>query len=238
MTETTVAVMEPQGRDVGLVKREEALSQTVADIEARIGAITIGNEGEYKEAAQLGRLVKRRTADVKAFWKPLKTAAHRAHAEICKREAAMLQPLTNAEKALREAMGAYVSEQERLSLLTEEAARKAAREEADRKLQEAIELEAKGDKVTAAAVIEEAEIMSEMSSAVSVAVSPKAEGVTTKKDWEIESIDDRCVPVMVDGAELRPVDTSAVMKLIRSTKGQVHIPGVVYREVTKVAFRK
>lgn len=43
---------------------------------------------------------------------------------------------------------------------------------------------------------------------------------------------------MVAGVEIRPVDRSAVMRLIRATKGQVHIPGVVYKEVAKVAFRK
>ena len=97
-TETTVAVMESQ--DLELVEREEALCQEVTDIEFQAGAITIDTEDDYKEAAQFGRLLKQRTAEVKDFWKPLKEAAHKAHAEICAREKAMLQPLSNAEKIL------------------------------------------------------------------------------------------------------------------------------------------
>lgn len=236
-TETTVAVMESQ--DLELVEREEALCQEVTDIEFQAGAITIDNEDDYKEAGQFGRLLKQRTAEVKDFWKPLKEAAHKAHAEICAREKAMLQPLSNAEKILKQTMGAYISEQERIRREAEEAARRAAQAEAERRLQEAIALEAQGKSDAADAAVEEAEIMDEMSNMVSVAAEkPKAEGVTTKKDWEIESIDSSKVPVLFAGVELRPVDTSAVMRLIRSTKGQVHIPGVVYKEVAKVAFRK
>lgn len=236
-TETTVAVMESQ--DLELVEREEALCQEVTDIEFQAGAITIDNEDDYKEAAQFGRLLKQRTAEVKDFWKPLKEAAHKAHAEICAREKAMLQPLSNAEKILKQTMGAYISEQERIRREAEEAARRAAQAEVERRLQEAIALEAQGKTSAADAAVEEAEIMDEMSNVVSVAAEKsKAEGVTTKKDWEIESIDSSKVPVLVAGVELRPVDTSAVMRLIRSTKGQVHIPGVVYKEVAKVAFRK
>jgi len=236
-TETTVAVMESQ--DLELVEREEALCQEVTDIEFQAGAITIDTEDDYKEAAQFGGLLKQRTAEVKDFWKPLKEAAHKAHAEICAREKAMLQPLSNAEKILKQTMGAYISEQERIRREAEEAARRAAQAEVERRLQEAIALEAQGKTSAADAAVEEAEIMDEMSNVVSVAAEkPKAEGVATKKDWEIESIDSSKVPVLIAGVELRPVDTSAVMRLIRSTKGQVHIPGVVYKEVAKVAFCK
>ena len=151
----------------------------------------------------------------------------------------MLQPLSNAEKILKQTMSSYIAEQERIRREAEEAARRAAQAEADRKLQEAIALEAQGKSDAADAAVEEAEIMDQMSNVVSVAAEkPKAEGVSTKKDWEIESIDSSKVPVLVAGVEIRPVDRSAVMRLIRATKGQVHIPGVVYKEVAKVAFRK
>ena len=38
--------------------------------------------------------------------------------------------------------------------------------------------------------------------------------------------------------KLRPVDQSAVMRLIRASKGQIYIPGIVYREVAKMSFRR
>lgn len=235
--ETTVAVISAAG--VEQTEQEQVLSRAVSEIEFQAGAIIIDNEQDYQNAASFGRMLKQKSSDVKEFWKPMKDAAHRAHTEICNREKAMLQPLVNAEKILKETMGAYVAEQERKRREAEEAARKAAREEADRKLQEAIELEDKGDKVTAAAVIEEAEIMDEAAATVAVAAEkPKASGVATKKDWKITSVDSSKVPTSVAGVEIRPVDMAAVMRLIRMSKGKIHIDGIEYEETVQMSFRK
>lgn len=235
--ETTVAVI--SAAEVEQTEQEQVLSRAVSEIEFQAGAIIIDNEQDYQNAASFGRMLKQKSSDVKEFWKPMKDAAHKAHTEICNREKAMLQPLVNAEKILKETMGAYVAEQERKRREAEEAARKAAREEAERKLQEAIELEDKGDKVTAAAVIEEAEIMDEAAATVSVAAEkPKASGVATKKDWKITSVDSLKVPTSVAGVEIRPVDMAAVMRLIRMSKGKIHIEGIEYEETVQMSFRK
>lgn len=235
--ETTVAVI--SAAEVEQTEQEQVLSRAVSEIEFQAGAIIIDNEQDYQNAASFGRMLKQKSSDVKEFWKPMKDATHRAHTEICNREKAMLQPLVNAEKILKETMGAYVTEQERKRREAEEAARKAAREEADRKLQEAIELEDKGDKVTAAAVIEEAEIMDEAAATVAVAAEkPKASGVATKKDWKITSVDSSKVPTSVAGVEIRPVDMAAVMRLIRMSKGKIHIDGIEYEETVQMSFRK
>ena len=61
----------------------------------------------------------------------------------------MLQPLSNAEKILKQTMGAYIAEQERIRREAEEAARRAAQAEAERRLQEAIALEAQGKSAAA-----------------------------------------------------------------------------------------
>lgn len=68
--------------------------------------------------------------------------------------------------------------------------------------------------------------------------APKAKGVSAGKDWEIVSIDGKSVPLMVSGVEIRPVDTAAVMRLIRASKGSIQIPGIVYREVAKMSFSR
>lgn len=236
-TETTVAVMEAEVVDV--TKREMNLSKQVTEIEFQAGAITIDSEEDYQEAANFGRMLKQRTADVKDFWKPMKDAAHKAHAEICSKEKAMLQPLTNAEKILKQTMGTYVAEQERKRIEAEEAARRAAQAEVDRKVQEAIDLDAAGDTEAAEMAMMEAEVMDDMSESVAVAAQkPKAAGVATSKDWEITGIDASVVPTNFAGVEIRPVDTAAVMRLIRASKGSIQIPGVTYKEVAKIAFRK
>lgn len=235
--ETTVAVI--SAAEVEQTEQEQVLTKAVSEIEFQAEAIIIDTEQDYQDAANFGRMLKQKSADVKEFWKPMKDAAHRAHTEICNREKAMLQPLANAEKILKQTMSKYVAEQERKRREAEEAARKAAKEEAERKLQEAIELESKGDKVTAAAVIEEAEIMDEAAATVAVAAAkPKASGVATKKDWKITSVDSSKVPTVVAGVEIRPVDMAAVMRLIRMSKGKIKIEGIEYEETVQMSFRK
>ena len=151
----------------------------------------------------------------------------------------MLQPLSNAEKILKQTMGTYVAEQERKRREAEEAARRAAQAEVDRKIQEAVDLDAAGDADGAELAMMEAEVMDDMSGSVSVAgTKPKAQGVSTSKDWEITGIDASEVPMNFAGVEIRPVDTAAVMRLIRASKGSIQIPGITYKEVAKIAFRK
>lgn len=233
--ETTVAVIETPD----VTEQEKTLSKQVTEIEFQASAITIASEEDYQNAAGFGRMLKQRTSDVKEFWKPMKDAAHKAHAEICSKEKAMLQPLTNAEKILKNTMGAYVAEQDRKRREAEEIARRAAQEEVDRKMQEAIDLDAAGDAAGAEMAMMEAEVMDDMSESVAVAgAKPKADGASASKDWEIVDIDTNLVPTSVAGVEIRPVDKAAVMRLIRASKGSIKIEGVTYKEVVKIALRK
>lgn len=120
-----------------------------------------------------------------------------------------------------------------------EAARRAAEAERERKLQEAAELETAGDKAGAESAMEEAMVMDEAATyTVPVTAKPKVSGVTASKDWEITDIDPKTVPLSLAGIELRPVDTAAVMRLIRASKGTIEIPGVTYKQVAKMSFRR
>ena len=136
-------------------------------------------------------------------------------------------------------MGDYLMEQERIRREAEEAARRAAEEERERKLKEAMALEAAGDKEGAEAAVEEAVVMDEATGySVPAPVKSKVSGVSTSKDWEITNIDTAKVPVNFSGMELRPVDQAAVIRLIRASKGIIAIPGIAYREVAKMSFRR
>ena len=59
-----------------------------------------------------------------------------------------------------------------------------------------------------------------------------------QKDWEITDIDLSKVPTSIAGVLIRPVDTAAVMKLIRASKGAIQIEGITYRETAKMSFRR
>ena len=232
--ESIVAVM-PELEPVD----EQQLTQEVTDIEFRAESFVIQTPEDYEAAGEFGKLLKQKAAEVTGFFKPMKDSAYQAHKAVCDREKAMLTPLKNAEKIVKKTMGDYLMEQERIRREAEEAARRAAEEERERKLKEAMALEAAGDKEGAEAAVEEAVVMDEATGySVPAPVKPKVSGVSTSKDWEITGIDTAKVPVNFSGMELRPVDQAAVMRLIRASKGSISIPGIAYREVAKMSFRR
>lgn len=218
---------------------DNELEEQVTDLECRAAKVLVRNDQEYAEAAEFGKMLKAKAAEVTDFFKPMKEAAHKAHKQVCDREKSMLSPLSNAEKIIKRAMSDYITAKERAQREAEEKARKAAEAEAKRLLDSAIELDEQGKTDEAAAAVEDAQIME--SAAASVCVAPavqKVKGVSSSKDWEITCIDPGQVPVNFSGIELRPVDKAAIMRLIRASKGTIRIPGVQYKQIAKMSFSR
>lgn len=218
---------------------EQQLTAQVTDIEFRAESMLIQNDEDYAAAGEFGIMLKKKAAEVTAFFKPMKDSAYQAHKAVCDREKTMLAPLKNAESIVKRSMSAYHAEQERKRREAEEAARRAAEAERERLLAEAAARDAAGDAAGAEEALEDAVVMDEATNYTAPAVQkPKVAGVSTSKDWEIESIDAKLVPLAVAGVQIRPVDQAAVMRLIRASKGTIEIPGIVYHEVTKMSFRR
>ena len=207
----------------GKTVAEAEMSKEVTAVEAQAGQITIASQSDYESAAAFGRLIKQKSAQIIEFFAPMKKAAHEAHQNICAREKEMLAPLISAEKTVKQVMGDYVMEQERKRREEEERVKRLAEAEAEKKLQEAMALEASGKKDEAEAALMEADIV---------------DGASSSIDWEITAVDDTKVPVDFAGMCIRPVDTKAIIKLIRASKGQIKIPGISYKSVAKLSFRK
>lgn len=235
-TEMVVAVV-PQ-RVPASAADEAILAEDASLILEKADALLIASDEEYELAGAFGTAVKKKITEVKSFFKPMKDNAHQAHKAICDREKAVLTPLEKAEKLVKGAMGCYVMAKEAERRAEEEAMRRAAEMERERQFDIAVALEEQGDVVGAEAAIENAEAMeAAMSYSIPAAEKPKVAGVSYTRAWEIVSVDDAKVPVMLNGAVLRPVDKSAVMALIRSSKGSAIIPGVEYREIVNTRFR-
>ena len=211
----------------------------MTDIELQAESVTISSHDDYQVAAEFGRLIKKRSSEVQAFFEPMKKAAHEPHRSVCERERQMLTPLVNAEKVIKKAMGSWAIEQERIRQKEEEVLRKAAQAESDRLLAVAIEAEETGNKAAADAAMANALVVDQAGKNISLGASkPQAEGVSMTTDWELVEVNNREVPLSINGVELRPVDTKAVMRLIRTSKGKVIIPGITYKAVAKMSFRK
>ncbi len=233
-TETIVAVIPTPGPE-----QEQTLTQEVTSIERQAESFIVETDDDYKLACEFGRSLKKKSAEVKSFFKPMKENANKAHRAICDRESAMLKPLMNAEAIIKRSCGSFLQEKERKRRAAEEAARRAAEAERERKLAEAAAAEAAGNNAKAEEAFNEAVIMDEARN-VSI-VQPtkvKVEGASSVKDWKITKIDQKLVPVELSGAVLRPVDEKAIIKLIRATKGGIKIPGVEFEETVEMRFRR
>ena len=138
--ETMVATV-PQAEIVD----EQQLSRDVTDIEFQAESLVIQNDEDYVFAVEFRKMLKKKASQVTTFFKPMKDSAYQAHKAVCDRERAMLTPLRNAEKTVKQATDAYIEELERKRREAEEAARRAAEAERERKIQEAATLEAAGD---------------------------------------------------------------------------------------------
>lgn len=230
--ENVVAVI---GEEVQ-TENELELSNENQTISTKAQSLVVKTPEDYEGAAEFAKELKKQANKVVAFFKPMKEAANRAHQQVCDREKQMLKPLTAAQSEVKTAMGAYLQEQERIRREQEEAARKLAEEEAQKKLEEAAKAESAGDTEAAKAAFMDAEIIDTAGASMVVqSTAPKVKGISTSKDWEITGIDSVMVPSIVAGMEIRPVDKAAVMRLIRATKGQITIPGIQYKEITKLS---
>ena len=233
-TEKVTAVM-----NIPAAEEERKLSTQVSDIEFRAESIVITDDETYAQAADFVKEVKKMLKSVKDFFKPMKDQAHKAHAEICKRENEMTEPLANAEKILKASMGNFAAIQERKRREEAERARLETERLAKAKLDEAIAADEAGDDEAREMAMLDAAYAEQMASnPTSLMPEPvKAKGVSQKKDWQIVSIDEDKVPTDVAGITIRPVDTAAIMRLIRSSKGKVKIDGVTYKEVVSISVR-
>lgn len=218
---------------------EGELSNTVSIVSRQASAMEVVDQKTLENAVAFGREVKNRMATVKDYWKPLKDAANAAHKRLCERESEMLRPLTYAEAVLKGKIGAYSALVEQQRAEREAAARKAAQEEAERRMREAEALETKGDTEAANAALSDAMVMDTAARQIVVTPTPAtAPGMSTRKDWEIVSIDESAIPREMQGVPLVVVDEAAILRLVRATKGTISIPGVAYREKTVTVLRR
>ena len=222
-----------------LTIKAQELQKQAQGIELQAEMMTVTDDDGYKAAGEFGRIIKARSADITDFFKPLKDAAFKAHREICDKEKEMLDPHNSAEKIQKKSMGDYAAEVERKRREEEARIKAEAEAEAQRALAEALKLEAEGEIGAAAAAMQTAEMTEHYAqTAAIIADKPKASGISSGADWEIVDIDSRTVPDELSGIVIRPVDTAAVIRIIRASKGTISIPGISYRQIQKIGFRR
>ena len=209
---------------------------TVTELYAREMAVT--NEEQFAASGDFLREIKRREKLVTDFYEPHRLNAKKAYDDILADKKSKLAPLENAENIVKSKQTAYLRAVEEERRKREEEERRKLLEEAERNAKIAAEKEAEGDNTAAEAAMTEAINCETAAEVVTVAAEkPKAEGISAVKTWKITAIDTDKVPVKLMGAMLRPVDTKAVMALIKASKGTIQIDGVRYEEDYQIRAR-
>ena len=237
MNETVVATV---GNDVRVLdaSEEASLGQEAGALQCRVSGMEVADDFGYAAAGELLKQVKSMQKRVKEYWEPLRISSKKAYDDVIAKKKEMLDPLENAETILKRKMGDFTIAQERLARELEEQRKREAQAAIERKLDEAAARESQGDLDGADFAMAEAEVYDQYAASVSVqANKPKIDGVSTSKTWKINVTDPASVPVMFNGVELRPVDTAAVLRLVKAAKGKIIIPGVEVIEDVVVSAR-
>lgn len=200
-----------------------------------IKEITIRNDEDNKKAGEYLKKIKPLIKNIEAYWKPLKESAKKAHSNLCAKEKEMLQPLKEIEKEIKVKMSVYIIEQEEQAKKQEEALRKAQEQEALKQLEQAEKLKEEGKETEAKIQEEMAYAIDELKTVVSSTIQ-KQEGICYMTDYTIAIVDANKVPTYVNGIEIRPIDTQAIRKLAKASKGQIQIEGIkiLEKKVMKV----
>lgn len=216
---------------------EAKLDREVSLIEQKASSVVIISDDDFAVAGEMTKQVKEMQKQVTEYWEPMRKSTYDAYTAVNQHKKEMLDPLAKAERILKQKMGDYSREQERIRREQEEARRRAAQEEFDRKMAEAAEAEANGDALGAEMAMAEAEVAEGIAVGSIQPQAPKVKGVTQTKTWKITGIDSAKVPVNFAGMELRPVDEKLVLQLIKASKGKIAIPGVTYEEDIIIGIR-
>jgi hypothetical protein len=126
-----IAEVIPQGSPIP--EEYRGLEQEVSALEVRVSSLQILSEPDHEAACALEQQLAERDTAIVARLAPAKTAAHRAHKEICDLETMLRGPIVKARPALKQKIGAWRQQQrveaERLAQVARDAARRQAEEE-------------------------------------------------------------------------------------------------------------
>lgn len=215
-------------------EREQELNSEIAVAVQTAGAIA--TDADYREAGNAVRRIKEVIRNVKAYWEPIYDSAYSAYRAVLKKKKEMLTPLEEAEKKLKAQMSEYVMQKESAARDMCSSLSAQIQIEREQALAEAERAQTVGDAVTAEYARVQADLLAQTSLNTEDAV-PAAEGIRRTRSWEIVSIDPGQVPVTAGGCVIRPVDEKMVLKVIKAAKGDISIPGVVFRETVNISVR-
>ena len=202
---------------------ENELENGLAIINEKANKIVIANNEDYIAASEFIKEVKAQQKVIIEHFADMKLQAHNAHKAICDKEAQYLKPLKAVETEIKNLMGKYLTEQEKLKL------------EAEKRLREEKEVLIKQLQDSG-----QAEIAQQIASSQDVTVKSEVDnikGIGTQVDYQIVITDETKVPAYINGVEIRKIDVNAIKQLAKMSKGNIKIDGIEIKETKKISVR-
>lgn len=231
---------EPE-RPVTLPAEAQELNHKSLALTEQAQAIEVVSPVTQAQASEILLVIASMRKEIETTFQPMKDAAHKAHKVICDQERLVDGPLATAERLLKDRIGAYVLEQRRLAREAEGSLRKAEQERAkaeakaaamNQAIEQAIELESRGELEAAQVVLANpapVPVRYVAPAPVAPAVA-QVKGVSTRTEWTYRILDTNAIP-----REYLTVNESAIAAVVKRTFGKVRIPGIEAFETTVTA---
>jgi len=220
---------------------EKALARQAASWPDRARALRVVDQPTYEQASEHLIGIKGLRASIEETFGPIIAKAHAAHKEAVAQRKKVEAPLEEAECILKKGISGYLAEQERL------------RREEERRLREAVELQAAAEleqrieeAERSGAPVAEINAMIEQPLVVPAPVAPprvqRVEGISMRETWRAEVVDKaaliRAAAVRPDLHALLEVNVPALNGMARALKSAMSIPGVRAVCETGVSVRR
>lgn len=191
-------------------------------------ALAITDALSYAKACEFLQGLKALRAEIAETFEPHIKRAHEAHKALLKEKGDAEAPLAEAERIVKAALVTFSDEQERIR--REEQARLQAelkRQEEERRLNDAVALEAAGETAEASAVLDEPIHVPTVAVAP---MTPKVSGIQYRETWGAKVTDLAALVKFVAAnpqfAGFLTPNMTALNAQARSLKAQCQIPGV------------
>jgi len=211
------------------------IEKRTQDLTKQATSIVIKDQLQYGRANNFLRAVKDLQKEIHNTFDPIVSAAYKTHQEASSKRKLHLMPAVSAEIVVKNKMIMY---DDKMKAKQREEQRKIdlkAEIEADKKRKE---LAARAEKWAAKGKTIKAEELQEQAEDVEViapVVAPKVEkvrGVSFKENWSAIVVDETKVP-----REYLQVNTMALNRIAKATKGSIKIPGVEFKMEKILASR-
>jgi hypothetical protein len=201
------------------------------------GAAVVDAES-YGRASELLKGIKALRQEIAETFDPHIKRAHEAHRALLKEKQDAEAPLTEAERIIKNALGAYHTEQERLRVLEQQRLEREAKQRADEEaLARAAAMEIEGREFGDAALVEEArqvlddQLVAPPPPVASVArTTPAVAGIVHRTTWSARVVDLMALVKFVAANPsyigLLQANQTALNAQARSLKAAMRLPGV------------